>query len=310
MDAHIPDKRDPRSTGFQCVLDAFLARPGLPFSGLLSAERIEQVFAKHNAMFGTHGIYSTAVMVWSFLGQVLRDGKEAACQSAVARVMSYCLLRGEEPPDADTGDYCRARAKLSEPALRELTREMAAEMESNAEEAWLWKGLHAKLIDGFTFTMPDTPHNQVRYPQQKAQKPGVGQPIARAVAILSLATAAIMDVAIGPYAGKQTGETALLRTILKSLSAGDVAVLDRYYCSFMMIALMLSQGTYVCTRMHQQRYTDFRRGRRLGKYDHVLQWHRPQRSEWMDEATYAQIPEILELRELRYNIVEKGRRTK
>ena len=121
-------------------------------------------------------------------------------------------------------------------------------METQAEEGWLWKGLHAKLIDGFTFTMPDTPRNQSRYPQQKAQKPGVGQPIARAVAILSLATAAISDVAIGPYAGKQTGETALLRTILKSLSRGDVAVLDRYYCSFMLIALMFKQGTQVCTR--------------------------------------------------------------
>ena len=105
------------------------------------------------------------------------------------------------------------------------------------------KGLHAKLLDGFTFTMPDTPRNQSRFPQQKAQKPGVGQPIARTVATLSLASAANMDVAIGPYAGKQTGETALLRTILKSLSRGDGAVLDRYYNSFMMIALMFSQGT-------------------------------------------------------------------
>ena len=119
-----------------------------------------------------------------------------------------------------------------------------------------------------------------------------------------------MNVAIGPYAGKQTGETALLRTILKSLSPGDVAVLNRYYCSFMMIALMFNQGTHVCTRMHQKRHTDFRRGRRLGKYDHVLQWTRPQRPTWMDGDMYDQIPETLELREIRYNVVEKGRRRK
>jgi hypothetical protein len=187
---------------------------------------------------------------------------------------------------------------------------VANEMESSADVAWLWKGLHAKLIDGFTFTMPDTPRNQTLYPQSKSQKPGVGQPIARAVAIVSLSTAAVMDLAIGPCAGKQTGETALLRTIMKSLHAGDIAVLDRYYCSFMMIALMLSQGTQVCTRMHQKRHTDFRRGQRLGKYDHVLLWIHPQRPRWMDEATYELIPETVELREIRYNIVEKGRRTK
>lgn len=310
MSSQIPDRRLSRSIDFQRVVHAFVAQPGLPFASLLSAKRIEQIFAKHNALFGIHGVYNTAVMLWSFLGQVLRDGKEAACQSAVARVVNYCLATGEEPPTADTGDYCRARAKLSEPALQELTREVADEMEANAPNKWLWHGMHAKLIDGFTFTMPDTPGNQSQYPQQKAQKPGVGQPIARAVGIMSLATAAIMDVAIGPYAGKETGETALLRTILKSLRPNDIAVLDRYYCSFMMIALMLNQGTHVCTRMHQIRHTDFRRGRRLGKYDHVLQWNRPLRSKWMSKDLYGQIPETLELREIRYKVVEKGRRTK
>jgi hypothetical protein len=82
----------------------------------------------------------------------------------------------------------------------------AAETEAAAEADWLWKGKHAKLIDGFTFTMPDTAKNQAEYPQQKSQKPGVGLPIARVVAILSLATACVMDAALGPYAGKQTGE--------------------------------------------------------------------------------------------------------
>jgi hypothetical protein len=96
MNTDLPDSAEARSSGFQRVLDAFLVQPGLPFADVLSAERIEQVFAKHHALFGTHGVYSTAVMVWSFLAQVLRDGKEAACQAGVARVVSSCLLLGEE----------------------------------------------------------------------------------------------------------------------------------------------------------------------------------------------------------------------
>ncbi|MEK6575846.1 MAG: IS4 family transposase, partial [Chloroflexota bacterium] len=170
--------------------------------------------------------------------------------------------------------------------------------------------LHAKLIDGFTFTMPDTPQNQAEYPQAKTQQPGVGLPIARAVAILSLATACVLNAAIGPYAGKETGESALLRTLLRSLLAGDIAVFDRYCCSFLMIALMLSQGTDVCARLHQMRSSDFRRGRRLGKNDHLIVWTRPHRPTWMDEATYERIPATLELREIRYQVVEQGRRTK
>ena len=310
MASQVPNSSDRGSGSFQKVADAFLAGQGLPFAKILSAERIERIFANHGGLFGMHGIYTSAIMVWSFLSQVLRDGKEASCQAAVARVVSYCKLAGLDAPTRDTGDYCRARAKLSEAALHEVSCKVAEELEESADEDWLWKGRHAKLIDGFTFTMPDTLENQAEYPQQKSQKPGVGQPIARAVAILSLATACVMDVAVGPYSGKETGETALLRTMLKSLCKGDIAVLDRYYCSFMMIAMMLSQGTDVCARKHHRRHSDFRRGRRLSKHDHIIVWTRPARPKWMDEESYAQIPERLELREIRYNIVVPGRRTK
>ena len=309
MDSLSDSSRSGRSN-FQQVVASFLSQPGLPFSGILSAERIERIFARHGNLFGAGAIYCTAVMVWSFLGQVLRDGKQASCQAAVARVVSYQEYRGAAVPTSDTGDYCRARNKLSEAALRDVSREIAAEIEEQAADEWLWKGRHAKLVDGFTFTMPDTPENQRAYPQPKSQKQGVGLPIARAVAILSLATACAMDLAIGPYTGKQTGETALLRQLLGSFHPGDVAVMDRYYCSFMMIALLLGRSVEVCARMHQRRHVDFRRGRRLGKYDHIIVWTKPQRPKWMDQVTYDTIPERMELREIRYRIVQPGYRTK
>lgn len=310
MAACIAHSRRQGSRGFQQVTAAFLSGAGLPFAEILSAERIERVFAQHGGLFGEQGIYGTALTVWAFLSQVLRDGKEASCQSAVARVVSYCQQQGLDAPTNDTGNYCDARAKLPEAALRALSGEVAQELEQAADRRWLWKGQHhAKLIDGCTFTMPDTPANQARYPQQSAQQPGVGLPIARVVVILSLATACVLDLALGPYQGKETGETALLRTLLKSLAAGDIAVMDRYYCSFMLLALLLQQGTHTCARKHQLRHSDFRRGQRLGRHDHLIVWTRPQRPEWMDAATYAQIPETLELREIRYQIVEPGRRT-
>lgn len=307
--ASLSDSSRPGRSSFQQVVAAFLSQPGLPFASVLSAERVERIFAKHGNLFGVGQIYSTSVMVWAFLGQVLRDGKQASCQAAVACVVAYRGLLDLPTPTCDTGDYCRARAKLSEAALRELTVGVAAEVEELAHGKWLWKGLHAKLVDGFTFSMPDTVKNQAEYPSPKSQKPGVGLPIARAVAIVSLATACVMDLALGPYSGKETGETALLRQLFRSLPSGDLAVMDRYYCSFMMIALLLGRGVQVCARMHHKRHVDFRRGRRLGKYDHVIVWTKPQRPTWMDQATYDAIPDTLELREIRYNVVEKGRRT-
>lgn len=310
MSGNLPKSSSQGSSSFQLIRDSFLTSAGLPFSKLLSAERIARIFAQHNGLFGTHGIYSTAIMIWSFLGQVLRDGKESSCQSAVARVITYCQLTDKTTPTADTRNYCRARAKLSVPALRELSGEIASEIEDTAEEGWLWKGRHAKLVDGFTFTMPDTELNQAEFPQQNAQAPGCGLPIARAVAILSLATACVLDAAIGPYKGKQASETALLRTLFSSLQSGDIVVCDRYHCSFMMIAALLKQGTDICARLHQKRKPDFRRGRRLGKYDHLITWTRPKQCPtWMDKAIYEQMPETLLLREIRYHIVDNGRRS-
>jgi len=311
MSASIPDSSPHRSSNFQLILDSFFASAGLPFSQILSAERIEKVFVKHDGLFGTHHIYSTAIMLWSFIGQVLRDEKEASCQAAVARVVTHCVAAGKPAPTSDTGDYCKARAKLSIPAMRELSCELAAGLEDSVDENWLWKNRHAKLVDGFTFTMPDTETNQKEFPQVKEQAPGVGFPIARVVAIVSLATACVMDLSMGPYAGKQTGENALLRSIFGAFNEGDIAVLDRCYCSFLMIALFMQQNTDVCARLHQNRKTDFRRGKRLGKHDHLVEWTKPrQRPEWMDEETFQQIPETITLREIRYNVVEKGKRTK
>ena len=47
---------------------------------------------------------------------------------------------------------------------------------------------------------------------------------------MSLATGAITNLACGPYQGKQTGETALLQSMLDSFQPGDVVVMDRYFC--------------------------------------------------------------------------------
>jgi putative transposase len=309
MSRDIPNRETSRTVSFRKITESFLTCKGLPFDKVLSEEKIVDIFSKHNNLFAANGIYSTAVVLWAFLGQALRDGKEASCQFAVSCIIDFCLLNNRAAPTQDTGVYCVAREKLSERALRELSGEVANELEAAAEATWLWKDFHPMLIDGFNFTMPDTPENQAAYPQSKSQEPGIGFPIARAVAIVSLATAAVMNVAIGPYAGKETGENALLRAMLSTLKPNNLAVMDRYYCSYMMLALLLNQGTHSCARKHHLRISDFRRGHRLSKHDHIVIWTRPQRPQWMSEELYAQIPETLELREVRFNIIVPGRRT-
>jgi putative transposase len=297
------DKND-----FSVIANSFLDTPGLPFASVLEAESIQQVFCEEEALFGQEDIFSTQIVLWAFLAQTLRDGKGVACASAVADITTYLLQTGQRPPSGDTGDYCRARAKLKLTALQRLVRESAQQLEEQAPRSWLWKGRHAKLVDGFTFTMPDTPENQAEFPQIGAQRPGVGLPIARVCAVLSLATACVCDLAIGPYEGKETGETALLRGLLETFEENDVVVFDRYYGSFMMLALLSLRGLHVCVRRHQLRHSDFRRGRRLGPGDHLITWTRPQRPRWMSQEQYDQIPETLTLREVQFQVTAPGRR--
>lgn len=294
---------------FSVIAQSFLDTPGLPFASVLGAEAIEQVFREEEALFGQDDVFSTQIVLWAFLAQTLRDGKGVACAAAVADIATYMLQSGRRPPSGDTGDYCRARAKLKQTAIQRLVRESAGQLEERAPRSWLWKGLHAKLVDGFTFTMPDTPDNQAVYPQIPAQRPGVGLPIARVCAVLSLATASLCDLAVGPYEGKETGESALLRELLETFDENDVVVFDRYYGSFLMLALLSLRGLHVCVRLHQLRHSDFRRGRRLGPGDHVITWSRPKKPAWMSQEQYDQIPETLTLREVKFDVTVPGRRT-
>jgi putative transposase len=249
------------------------------------------------------------VTLWAFLSQVLFKAEQRSCLAAVSRVLVLLVALGRPPCAKNTGAYCRARAKIPTRVIRGLATRTADRAERRLPEAWLWRGRHVQLVDGFTVSLPDTPANQKAYPQAKTQKPGVGFPIARCVVLLSLATGMAADLEIGPYAGKETGETALLRALLGRLHDGDVVLADRHYCSYFMIALLLALRVDFVVRLHQCRTADFRRGRRLGPGDHVVTWQRPDQPEWMDDATYAAMPASITVREVQVQVREPGFRT-
>jgi hypothetical protein len=187
--------------------------------------------------------------------------EQRSCAAAVSRVIVLLVSLGRKPCSDNTGAYCRARAKLSEPALRRLVYEVADACEAAVPDEWRWKSKRVGLVDGFTVSMPDTAENQEAYPQSASQKEGVGFPLLRGVVLLSLATAMARGLAVGPCVGKETGETALLRELLDRFVAGDVMLADRYFCSYFLICLLKQRGIDVVSRLHQRRTADFRRTR-------------------------------------------------
>jgi hypothetical protein len=296
---------------FRVVRSSFLQQDGLPFADVLPEETVQQAFADAEADFAQdeENTYTPALTLWAFLSQVLHTQAMRSCSAAVARVIVLLVALGKDPCSSNTGAYCRARAKLPVAVLQRLTTDVADGCEQRLPTRWLWKDRHVYLVDGTTASMPDTPDNQAAFPQSNTQSEGVGFPIARMVVLVSLATAMVQGMAVGPYAGKETGETALLRELLDRLKAGDIVLADRYYCTYFMIALLQERGIDVVARLHQRRDFDFRRGQRLGNGDHIVSWTKPAKPEWMDQATYERMPASIQVREVSVQVHQPGFRT-
>lgn len=281
---------------------------GLFFSQRLSAESVKAACEQLQHEFRER-VFSPAVTLWVFLAQVL--SADHSCREAVARLNFWRVSRDLAPCHPDTGSYCEARMRLPEELLQRLVRSTGKELADQARQAWHWMGRIVQVIDGSTLTMADTPENQSEYPQQASQAVGVGFPIARMVVVFSLAVGAVVDMAMGPYQGKRTGENSLFRRLLDSLRAGEVALADRYYASFWDFALLAERGIDLVARAHQLRKIDFRRGVKLGHLDQIVPYDKPkQRPPWMNRATYARLPQQLLVRHLRYCVEQPGFRTR
>jgi hypothetical protein len=114
----------------------------------------------------------------------------------------------------------------------------------------------------------------------------------------------------------------------------DVLVTDRGLCSYAHLALLAQGGVHAVLRMHQNLLVHFTPGRlhvepgkrgakgqkgrprsrwvrQLGPQDQVVYWLKPATCpEWMSPQQYAELPEHLRLRELRYRVQPKGFRVK
>ena len=283
------------------------AQPELGLEDVLPEATIGQVLAEEGGTWKSI-LYTPLVTFWTFFWQALSPDR--SCRAALKRLAAWMGLRGGTLDDEDTSPYCKARARLPESALRRLMRTLAGTMHRAAPEDWRWCGRRVKVVDGSTVLMPDTPANRQAYPQNPAQRPGVGFPIARLVVLFCLATGSALEMALGRYQGKQTGENALFRGLFDELEPEDVVLGDRYYCSYFDIAMLKRRGVDSVFRLHQRRVCDFRRGRRLGPEDQIVTWLRPRRPDWMDEPTYHQIPETMEVRQVRIRVGRPGFRTR
>jgi hypothetical protein len=285
----------------------FAQHASLPFAQVLPAAVIVACLDSLGLRF-YHSMYDPVTVLWLFLSQVIHSNPTLAV--VVEGFLAWRLAQGLSPCSTDTGAYCKARQRLPEALLAMLTRHTGREAEKGADRQWRWLGRAVKLFDGSTVSMPDTAANQAAYPQSRSQAQGVGFPLARIGVLFSLAVGTVLDLGIRRWAGKFQSELAMLRDMIPMLEAGDVLLTDRYLCSYMEIALVMQRGADFLGRLHAKRKVDFRRGRRLGTNDHVVEWTKPKCPEWMSPEVYAAIPDRLSIREFRYRVLRFGYRAR
>jgi hypothetical protein len=280
----------------------FLQDGELPFTHVLTEAVLAQALSALTGWLDR--IFSPLVTLRVFLGQVL--SADHSCRAAVARLSAYRLARGQRPCSAQTGAYCQARQRLPESFFAEVARHTGRALEADVDPRWLWKGRRVHVYDGSSVSMPDTPENQAAYPQPVAQKPGLGFPLARIAAVFSLACGAILDVGICRYAGKGQSELGMLRTLLGLFRPGDVVLADRLMCAWTEVVMLQQRGVDCVCRLTSHRKADFRRGKRLGRGDHVVVWPKPPRPRTIDREAYALLPDSLTVRECRVQVEQPG----
>jgi len=235
-----------------------------------------------------------------FLAQAMSEDR--SCQKAVNDAAIKRVVGGLSPCSTGTGGYCQARQWLPLAMVSTLVRYTGELMNSEIPEQWRWHGKRVHLIDGTTVILPDTTANQTVYPQQSGQKPGLGHPISRIVGIICLSSGALLNASLSRFSGKGSGEQSLLRSMLDTFNTGDLVLGDALFGDYFLFASLLDRGIDAVFEQlgARKRVTDFRKGKRLGCKDHVVELPKPKRKPgWMRQEDYDSAPNSITLRELK-----------
>jgi hypothetical protein len=218
--------------------------------------------------------------------------------------------------------YCQARQRLP----LELFERLVDQFTGGVDDRSRWRGHRVWMADGSGFSMPDTPELQEAFGQPGGQKPGCGFPVAHILALFDAHSGLLRDVIAAPL---RTQDIALVSQQHPKLSAGDVLVADRGFCSYAHLALISQAHLHAIFRIHQRQIVDFRPHRpsateaddtgrprshwiqRLGYHDQLVEWQKPvSPPKWMSSEQFAKLPDRLVVRELRYRIREPGCRVR
>lgn len=284
-----------RKKDFSAVRDTFAADNGLPFGRILTRDHVLSVLEDEGYQYKPR-VFCPLVTLFGWLSQCLSQDK--SLNEVVSRILVHRVTSGLPACAATSSGYSQARLRFPLSVMERLAKEIGRDVHDSAADAWHWQGREVYLVDGTGLSMPDTPENQLAFPQVKTVAAGLGFPTMRAVALISLSTGAVVDFSYAQYQGKGTGENTLLRGMIDTLKSGEIVVADRYYPSFTTVAALQERGVDLVSVSHHARKMDFSEGIQLGENDHIVEWPKPKnRKEWMTYEEHQALPDTIRVRE-------------
>jgi hypothetical protein len=317
------------ASSFSIFQQSLMQNDDLPMADVVDSQLFQRAFDAHAVDFGNEddAVYTPAITLWALISQVFFADAERGCKAAVMRVAALWATLGRRVCATNTGAYCRARLKIPFEVVRDITRHVALAAERQvshddidddesvnlsprvvAEVRSQSTGGRVLLLDGLVITAADTPENQAEYPQKPSQEEGLGFPMLRCVTLTSLFTGMLFDLACGPYSGKETGETALMRELLDVLEPGDTLVADCYHCTYWLVAACRQRGVDIVMKNHHKRDDHPADAVCLGQGQRRVTWTRPPRPTWMSVQEYQQQPETISIRLVDVHVKQKGSR--
>ena len=247
-------------------------------------------------------IFSLRLTFECFVWQMLNPG--TACREVVRQVQTLLTLTGRGTMSAGDSAFIQARQRLPRECLEKAVAATAQTADRRAGQGGRLQGRPVKVVDGSSTQLADTPANQQRYPQPSTQKRGCGFPLLKFVALMSLASGAVLNVLTGNL---HDHDLRLLRALWDQLKRGDILLGDRAYGEFTTLASLPRRGVDVVARLHQRRKVDFRKAKRLGKNDGLFTWAKPcQQSDILAPDEWGLLPAEITVRILRFRATIRG----
>ena len=160
------------------------------------------------------------------------------------------LLAGRSFTDAA---FCQARARLPLAVYRAVLRGQVEALAPDTRTQGTWRGHRTFLVDGSSFSMPDTPELRAHFGTSGRAKPGCSFPVARILALFHAGTGLLLEVRRRPPAGPRDG---LASAAPRPPGPGDVLVGDRGFCSSSTWPCW-PPGGHAVIRMHHRQIVDF-----------------------------------------------------